>query len=66
MEDLGDPTAPKQQPDDSEGHGDLYNPWDVNDSENSNYLPLSEEDVSLGAKDFIVLEDPLDQEWFKQ
>ena len=35
-------------------------------TEDNNYLPLSEEEVSLGAEDFIVLEDPLDQERFKQ
>jgi hypothetical protein len=29
-------------------------------------MPLSEEEVSLGAEDFIVPKDPLDQDWFKQ
>ena len=49
MEDLGDTAAPEQQPDDSEGHEDRFNPEDLNDSEDSNYLPLFEEEVNLGA-----------------
>ena len=57
--------APDQQPDGSEERDDEFNPEDLNDSKDSNYLPLSEEEVSLGAKDFIVPEDPLDQERFK-
>ena len=28
------------------------------DSEDSNYLPLSEDEVSLSGEDFIVPEDP--------
>ena len=36
------------------------------DSEDSNYLPLSEDEVSLGDEDFIVLEEPLEQERFKR
>ena len=35
------------------------------DSEDSNYLPLSEDDVSLGDEDFIMPEEPLEQEHFK-
>ena len=35
------------------------------DSEDNNYLPLSEDEASLGTKDFIVLEEPLEQEGFK-
>ena len=34
--------------------------------EDSNYLPISEEDVSLSDEDFIVPEDPLEQERFKR
>ena len=34
-------------------------------SEDSNYLPISEEDESLGDEDFIVPEEPLEQERFK-
>ena len=35
------------------------------DSEDSNYLPLSKEEGSLGAEDFIVPEEPAEQERFK-
>ena len=34
--------------------------------EDSNYLPLSEDDVSLGDEDFIMPEDPIEQECFKR
>ena len=30
------------------------------DSEDSNYLPLSEDEVSLGDEDFIVPEEPVE------
>ena len=45
-----------------------YNPEhaDHEDSEESNYLPTSEEDVSLGNEDFIIPEEPLEQERFKR
>ena len=36
------------------------------DSEDSNYLPLSEDEVSLGDEDFIVPEEPTEQEHFKR
>ena len=36
------------------------------DSENSNYLALSEDEVSLSNEDFIVPEEPLEQERFKR
>ena len=36
------------------------------DSKDSNYLPLSEDEVSLGDKDFIVPEEPTEQECFKR
>ena len=32
----------------------------------SNYLPPSEDEVSLGDEDFIVPEEPLEQERFKR
>ena len=35
-------------------------------SEDSNYLPISEDDVSLGDEQFIVPEEPLEQERFKR
>ena len=31
------------------------------DSEESDYLPLFEDEVSLGNKDFIVPEEPIEQ-----
>ena len=34
-------------------------------SEDDNYLPLSEDEVSLGDEDFIEPEEPLEQERFK-
>ena len=35
------------------------------DSEDDNYMPLSEEEVSLDDEEFIVPEDPIEQECFK-
>ena len=35
------------------------------DLEDSNYLPPSEDEASLGDEDFIVPEEPVDQERFK-
>ena len=34
--------------------------------EDDNYLPLSEDEVSLGDEDFIVPEEPLEQKRFKR
>ena len=39
---------------------------DHEDLEDNNYMPVSEEDVSLGDEDFIVPEEPLEQERFKR
>ena len=36
------------------------------DSEDGSYLPLSEEEESLSNEDFIVPEEPLEQERFKR
>ena len=36
------------------------------DSKDSNYPPLSEDEVSLGNEDFIMPEEPLEQERFKR
>ena len=61
-EDEGNNATPEQHhgaigmPDDPE------DPEDPEDSEDSNYLPESEDEVSLGPEDFIVPEDPLEQE----
>ena len=43
-------------PDEQETDGDL---------EDDNYMPLSEDEVSLGDDEFVVPEDPLKQERFK-
>ena len=34
------------------------------DSEDGSYLPLSEDEVILGTDDFIVLEEPIEEERF--
>ena len=36
------------------------------DTEDDNYMPLSEDEVSLGDKEFIVPEDLVEQERFKR
>ena len=36
------------------------------DSEDNNYMPLFEDEVSLGDEEFIVPEDPVEQEHFKR
>ena len=36
------------------------------DLEDNNYLSLSEDEVSLGTEDFIMPEEPLEQERFKR
>ena len=36
------------------------------DSEDENYMPLSEDEVSLGDEEFIMPEDPVEQERFKR
>ena len=35
------------------------------DSEDDNYMPLSEDEVSLGDEEFIVPEDPVELDRFK-
>ena len=49
-----------------DGQIDPDDPVGNEDSKDSNYLPISEEDVSLGDEGFIVLEEPLEQERFKR
>ena len=46
--------------------GKRANTADNEDLEDINYLPVSKEDVSLGNDDFIVPEEPLEQERFKR
>ena len=36
------------------------------ESEDDNYMPISEDEVSLGDEEFIVPEDPVEQERFKR
>ena len=36
------------------------------ETEDGNYMPLSEDEVSLGDDEFIVPEDPVEQERFKR
>ena len=38
----------------------------MNDDSEDNYMPLSKVDVSLGDEEFIVPEDPVEQERFKR
>ena len=59
-----EPTSEQEERDDGRvGPGEQA----VNeDSEDRNYLPLSEDEVSLGDEDFIVPEEPAEQERFKR
>ena len=56
------PVEPTSEQDDWEdGQVNPDDPVGNEDSEDSNYLPISEEDVSLGDEDFIMPEEPLDK-----
>ena len=60
------PIEPTSKQDDQEdGKIDPDEQAGNKDSEDSNYLPLSEDDASLGDEEFIVPEEPLEQERFK-
>ena len=63
-EDNEDPVEPTSEQDERE-EGE-YSPGhaDNKDAEDNNYMPESEEVVSLDDEDFIVPEEPLDQECF--
>ena len=64
-EDQEAPIEPTSEHDDWEdGQVNPDDPVGNEDSEDSNYLPISEEDASLGDEDFIVPEEPLEQERF--
>ena len=65
-EDLEAPVEPTSEQDEREDG--QYSPEhaDHEDSEDSNYMPVSEWDISLGEEDFIVPEEPLEQERFKR
>nr|XP_020149904.1 uncharacterized protein LOC109735106 [Aegilops tauschii subsp. strangulata] len=66
-EDPDAPVEPTSEKDDrKEGQGNPDEPVGNKDSEDSNYMPPSEDEISLGDDDFIVPEEPLEQERFKQ
>ena len=65
-EDQEDPVEPTSEQDGREDGKISPDEQATNeDSDDSNYLPLSEDEVSLGDEDFIVPEEPLEQERFK-
>jgi hypothetical protein len=65
--DKEDPVEPTSEQDDREDGQVSPDEQAINeDSEDSNYLPLSEDEVSLGDEDFIVPEKPVEQEGFKR
>lgn len=49
-----------------EGQSNPDEPVENDNSEDSSYMPPSEDEISLGNKDFIVPEESLEQERFKQ
>ena len=62
-----DPVEPASEQDEwEEGQVNPDEPVGNEDSEDSNNISISEEDVSLGNEDFIVPEEPLKQERFKR
>ena len=66
-EDNEDPVEPTSEQDEREDGQVSPDEHAINeDSEDSNFLPLSEDEVSLGNEDFIVPEEPLEQERFKR
>ena len=66
-EDNEDPVEPTSEQDEREDGQVSPDEHAIHeDSEDSNYLLPSEDEVSLGNKDFIVPEDPLKQERFKR
>ena len=61
VEDSDHPVEPAFEQDErEEGQANPDELVDHEDSEDSNYLPASEEDVNLGNEDFIVPEEPLE------
>jgi hypothetical protein len=66
-EDYDQPIEPSVEQDNwEEGQVNPDEPVGNEDSEDSNYLPISVEDASLGNEDFIMPEEPLEQERFKR
>ena len=66
MEELSDKTTPKQHGVAPKVHEDQGDPEKPNKSYDINYIPPSEEEDSLEPRDFIIPEDPLDQDRFKR
>ena len=61
------PIEPTSEHDDwEEGKVNPDDPIENEGSEDSNYLPTSKEDESLGNEEFIVPEEPFEQERFKR
>src|SRR5215216_767053 len=66
-EDHEAPAKPTSDQDDQEeGQVNRDDAVEIEDSEDSNYLPISEDEVSLGNEDFIMPEEPFEQERFKR
>ena len=67
VEDNEDPVEPTPEQDEREDGRVSPDEQAVNeDSEDINYLPLSDDEVSLGNEDFIVPEEPLELERFNR
>ena len=66
-EDNKDPVEPTSEQDEQkDGQVSPNEQAILGDSKDSKYLPLFEEEESLGDEDFIVPEEPLEQERFKR
>ena len=66
-EDKEEPVEPTSEQDDREDGQVSPDEQAVSeDSEDNNYLPLSEDEVSLSSDDFIVPEEPEEQEHFRR
>ena len=61
-----DPGADDQPQVNHVEHEDPLDSEYLDKSEDSNYLPSSEEEASLGEEDFIILEDPGNQVQFRR
>ena len=66
-EDHEAPVEPQSEQDEwEEGQVDPENPIGNEGLEDGSYIPISEEDESLGDEEFIVPEEPFEQERFKR
>ena len=65
-EDENNPAQPNfEQAEQEDGQASPKEQATDGESEDDNYMPLSEDEVSLGNEEFIVPEDPVEQERFK-